>query len=350
MLLHNHALKYLSENSFKKSFWASASVLGAIRPKFEKYLKGIDYRSKLLKETPREEAERGNNNISCKGLFSEYISGKSYQQQAAKEITIELAMDEQLCELYTATSKTFAQYKDISGKDKIENLANMCVMELQFMHGCDVHWKQPDGAAGGAPPASQILQPANNGDDDNEKSGISSDGGNDGEEGKDSDDDEPLDFASIDPADVLTSVPWERMEYPDHTKFLEKKESFAIAMLFFFDEELQCKFPKLSGQVHAGWKHEFKRPVTIDQLLDRPEKISFMFEEREELWFRSTMQHFITAMNETQRENLGISAEHLQTLEIVCATSSTSRAEKPQASNTTLLLWLLLLLPGATCD
>jgi hypothetical protein len=75
-----------------------------------------------------------------------------------------------------------------------------------------------------------------------------------------------------------------------------------------------------------------------------------MFEEREELWFRSTMQHFITAMDETQRENLGISAEHLQTLEIVCAPSSTSRAEKPQVSNTTLLLWLLpsLLLP-VTC-
>ena len=211
-------------------------MLGAIRPKFEKYLKGINYCSKLLKEALREEAERGNNNISCKGLFFEYIFrvGKSYQQQAAKKITIELAMDEQMCELNTATSKTFAKYKDISGKDKMENLANMCVMELQFMHGCDVDWKQPDGAAGGAPPASQILQPANNGDDDNEKSGLAGEGGTDGEEGTDNDDDEPLDFASIDPADILTSVPWERMEYPDHTKFLEKKESVAIAMLFFF--------------------------------------------------------------------------------------------------------------------
>ena len=347
MLIHNHALKYLSEKIWKKSFWASAPLLHAIKPKFENYLKGIDYRFKLLAETPREEIVRGSNKISCKGLFSEYICGKSYQQQAAKEISIELAMDERLCILYSATSKAFAQYKDIAGKDKMENLANMCVMELQFMHGCDVEWNLPGGAAGDAPPASQFLQPANNGDDDNEKSGESS---SDGEDGEASDEVEPLDFASIDPADVLTSVPWEKMEYPDHTKFLEKKESFAMAMLFFLDEELQCKFPKLSGQVHAGWKHEFKRPVTIDQLLDRPEKISFMFEEREELWFRSTMQHFITAMNETQRENLGISAEHLQTLEIVCATSSTSRAEKPQASNTTLLLWLLLLLPGATCD
>ena len=61
--------KYLTEKSFKKSFWTSAPVLGAIRPKFGKYLKGINYCSKLLKEALREEAERGNNNISCKGLF-----------------------------------------------------------------------------------------------------------------------------------------------------------------------------------------------------------------------------------------------------------------------------------------
>jgi hypothetical protein len=74
--------------------------------------------------------------------------------------------------------------------------------------------------------------------------------------------------------------------------------------------------------------------------LDRPEKISFMFEEREELWFRSTMQHFITEMDETQRENLGITAEHLETLEIVrAAPSSTSGAKKPQVRKTILPLF-----------
>jgi hypothetical protein len=52
------------------------------------------------------------------------------------------------------------------------------------------------------------------------------------------------------------------------------------------------------------------------------------------------MQHFITEMDETQRENLGITAEHIETLEIVCAApSSSSGAKKHQVRKTTLPLF-----------
>jgi hypothetical protein len=317
VLLHNHGLKYLSEKKLKASFWASAGLLGAIRPKFENYLKGIEHRLKILEATLRVETERGHNQIKCKGLFFEYTPGKSYQQQAASDIPFQLAMDKDLCVLYGEASKTFAQHKDAIGKDKIEDLVNLCVMELQFMHGCDIDWNQPARGAA-ASQDSEVLPPALVGDDDD--AGANAGGANGGVRGtsdSEDDEDEPMDFASIDPADAADCCRWDKWDYTDPSQFVQRRESFAVTILFFFYETLQQRFAKLSGQVHAGWKHEFKVPVSMDQLLERPEKINHMFEEREELWFRSTMQHYVSSMDEQQRGDMGITAEHLETLEIV---------------------------------
>jgi hypothetical protein len=44
--IHNYALKLLAERKFKDAFWGFAPVLGAIKPKFEAYLEGIEYRLK----------------------------------------------------------------------------------------------------------------------------------------------------------------------------------------------------------------------------------------------------------------------------------------------------------------
>ena len=63
-------------------------MLGAIKPKFEAYLEGIDYRLKLLKATPRVRANDGNINVMVNGFFKEYVTAKSYQKQNATEIPI----------------------------------------------------------------------------------------------------------------------------------------------------------------------------------------------------------------------------------------------------------------------
>ena len=74
-LIHNYALKYLAESKYSVqpavSFWNSAPPLGAIKPKFESYLKGMEHRTKLLKETPRTEAKGGDKKITVKGFFKE---------------------------------------------------------------------------------------------------------------------------------------------------------------------------------------------------------------------------------------------------------------------------------------
>jgi hypothetical protein len=66
--LHNYGLKYLLEGKFTASYWTSAGPLGAIKPNFEAYLKGIDHRNNRLKETPRKEAESGEVKITVKGF------------------------------------------------------------------------------------------------------------------------------------------------------------------------------------------------------------------------------------------------------------------------------------------
>lgn len=45
--IHNYGLKYLSEGKFTTPHRTFAVPLGAIIPKFEAYLKGIDHRTKL---------------------------------------------------------------------------------------------------------------------------------------------------------------------------------------------------------------------------------------------------------------------------------------------------------------
>ncbi len=84
--------------------------------------------------------------------------------------------------------------------------------------------------------------------------------------------------------DVYKDTDWADMDYPDHTAFVMHRESYALAIFLFLDEELGIKFPKLNGQIHAGWQHTFKTPVTMDQLMDLAGGIDTMFTE-EEVWF-----------------------------------------------------------------
>ena len=281
-------------------------MLGAIKPKFVAYLEGIDYRLKLLEETPRVRANDGNINVMVRGFLKEYVPSKSYQKQKATEIQINLLMDAGLCKLYGNCSKEVAQNMNASdpthNEENLQALLTLAVMELQFMHGCDVDWNaRNDGAA--------LSSGEDDASDSSGGGGIEADGDS---ENVDSADQELLDFASIDSTDVLSDEVWKDLDYPNPDEFVKCKESFALAILMFLSEELSCKYPKLSGQVHAGWKSAFGGPVSFDQLIDRPDKISTMFTEEEEEWFSATIEHFVSTKTAEQLEELGITDEQLE--------------------------------------
>jgi hypothetical protein len=64
--------------------------------------------------------------------------------------------------------------------------------------------------------------------------------------------DEVFDRSTIDVNNILSTFAWEQLDCPDEADFVECRESFALATLFFLCEELGDKFPKLKVQVHAG--------------------------------------------------------------------------------------------------
>jgi hypothetical protein len=263
---------------------------------------------KVLKETPRTEAHRGDNTFVTKELFSDYQTKLKYQEQLQSDIPIELAMDEDMCKVYGDCSKEIQRKLDVHDKSNMEALVSLAAMELQFMHGSDVEWKRPADAGNSA---SQALSPGAEGDDADaaESSGEKSGGSEDGEDGI-------FEFTRIDLLDVYKDTNWAGLQYPDPTAFVACRESYALAILFFFNEELGIKFSKLSGQIHAGWKHKFKTHITMEQLIDRPDGIDTMFTEDEENWFTETMKYFISFMNTDKLEDMGITSEHLKRLDL----------------------------------
>ena len=308
--IHNLALKFMAEGKFGIQFWKSNPIVTAIKPKYMEYLKGIDHRLKVLRETPRIEPDRGDNTFVTKDCIQNYLIAKLYKDQIRPDIPIELAMDENLCKLYETCSREFQQKMDVHDKSNMQALVSLAVMELQFMHGCDVEWKLPADAGNSA---SQALSPAADGDDGEE---ARADDANASDASADDGEDDSFQFTTIDMLDVYKYSKWEELDYPDPTTFVARRESYALAILFFLNEELGEKFPKLNGQIHAGWKHTFKTPVTMDQLMDRPDGIDTMFTEDEETWFTQTMQFYISTMDEEQLEDLGITSEHLKLLKL----------------------------------
>ena len=54
----------------------------------------------------------------------------------------------------------------------------------------------------------------------------------------------------------------------------------------------------------------------MDQLIDRPDGIDTMFTEDEEKWFTETIKYFISFMDTEKLEDMGITSEHLERLEL----------------------------------
>ena len=309
-LIHNYGLKYLAEAKFTASYWTSASPLGAIKPKFESYLKGIDHRTTLLKETPRNEAELGKVKITVKGFFKEFNPTKAYQRQTQSDIPIDLIMDEGTCGLYDDCSRSMAKKIDDHSKENIEALVALAVMELQFFRGSDVDWKKKDGEA-----PEQTLSPGQKESESEDKMETASD--KNSEDGGEETDD-TFDFTRIDSTDVLSDATLRGLRYRNPDKFMKQRECFALAMLMFLSEDLSCRLSDLSGEVHAGWKKAFGKPIEFEQLLNIPDEIrtAFDYTQVEQDWLEATLNHFVSDMSLDQLEALGITDEHLEELQI----------------------------------
>jgi hypothetical protein len=315
VLLHNYAIAYLAHNNIPptpgaKPFWDHPSVIAAIKPKYVEYLQAIAYRLKILKETPRNNFNDTIVKTVQEGLFKDFDVRKHFldQPKPVKQ-DILLAMDKALCQQYGKMSKEALENIDKSAEENIQHLAALAIIELQFMRGCGIGWGT---SGGGGKEASQTLADGDSGDDD--------DGENNGGSAKDgsgAEDDEGVDFHKIDVKNLLDERVFHGLDYPDPETFISHRESLAMATLFFLSQELGQKFPKLKDQVHAGWQAKFKKPISMDQLLDSPAVIdTSKFSLNEKDWFECTLQILVEAMSEETREGNGITAEHLKRLHI----------------------------------
>ena len=245
-------------------------------------------------------------------------SGKYFQKQTQSDIPIELIMDEGL---YEDCSRAMAEKIDDHSKENIEALVALAVMELQFFRGSDVDWKKEDVEA-----PEQALSPG----------GKESDGEMETASEKESDDGSPgekdtFDFTRIDSTDVLSDETLKGLRYSDPDKFMKQRECFALAMLMFLSEDLSCKLSELSGEVHAGWRKKFGKPIDFEQILHIPDEIktAFNYSNEEQDWLEGTLQHFVSDMSLEQLEAAGITDEHLEELKI-----PTPRKAKKQAAAT----------------
>jgi hypothetical protein len=97
-------------------------------------------------------------------------------------------------------------------------LANLAVMELQFMHCCALDWRKRAsdvGAAAGTGASDfQVLNSADDDDDDDDA------GGGDRGEGEASCGSEVFDWSTIDISisDIFNAVSWQNLDYPDEAE------------------------------------------------------------------------------------------------------------------------------------
>ena len=351
VLVHNYAIAYLAHKKFHPAagaipFWDNPSVIVAIKPKYVEYLKAIPYRFKILEETPRNNFKDTIVKTVQEGLFKDFDTKLHYLRQptAAKQ-DILLAMDKDLCELYRDMSQEALINIDKSAEDNIQHLATLAVMELQFMHGCGIEW---GASGGGGQTASQTLDDGMEGDDD--------DGGGEGDisvnAGSEADDDQAVNFEKINADSLLDEPLFQRLDYPDHENFLARRESLAMATLFFLSADLGHKFPKLKDQVHAGWHAKFKKPISMDQLLDPPSEIldAFKFTNNEEDWLQCTSQTLVMAMTLETREECGINQRHLDKLGIhPPSPSAVSTNYSPSLCRNSSRLTLFAVAEGCPC-
>ena len=90
---------------------------------------------------------------------------------------------------------------------------------------------------------------------------------------------------------------------PEGPGFAEFGYGHAIAIMFFYNRRLRDAFPTFWDRIDKDWKYTFHRPITADQLNYPPAygKIA-----RNVAWCRKAINLLQAALNEEQREELGL--------------------------------------------
>ena len=93
---------------------------------------------------------------------------------------------------------------------------------------------------------------------------------------------------------------------PDGPGFAEFGYGHAIAIMFFYDRRLRESYPSFWDRMDKGWKHTFHRAISADQLNFPPAYGKTAYNARSVAWCRNAIDVLQAALNEEQREELGI--------------------------------------------
>jgi hypothetical protein len=100
---------------------------------------------------------------------------------------------------------------------------------------------------------------------------------------------------------------WRQFAYPVPSHFVPRfRECHAMALMFFFDDELAAKFPELCGQINAGWQAHYKRPINLDDVLAPPRSGENGYDDEELTWLYQTARFYVSKMTVEQRAEKGI--------------------------------------------
>ena len=304
-------------------FWTSHSTLKALKDKAIHYAKQVEHRVRLLEKNTRSGC--GEQVMEVKGLIREWDASKSLQNQAFDGIIMDLDFDKDTVKAYRELGKYFV--KDVTSRQGVSKVIEYAALELKYMLGCDIEWNPTanDAAPSPAPaPAHAAATPdagplsnndkgpdkgaAINDNGPSARAGAMSDGANSDayEEGMDRGGDRNIYFQYWDPKSPY-DTDWTQFAYPVAQHFIPRfRESHAMALMFFFDDELAAKLPNLCGQIHAGWQAHFKRPMNLDDILAPPMTGENAYDDEEMTWLYQTARFYVAKMTDEQRADKGI--------------------------------------------
>ena len=345
----------------RTTFWASHSNLADLKDKAMVYAKCVEHRARLLEKCPRISTGCPTQKIKLKGLIRAWDPTKSLQNQLFDEILIDLDFDKETIKLYREAARSFVKFTE--GREGIPKVVQFAALEIKFMYGCDVEWNSggdpaapaalcapaaagkeneaastadKDSSAGDAAPSTQgneavpppaaALPPAvpppaaasppavpppataskaalSDGDSSSSDSSAYS-------ETADRGGDRIVHFQYIDP-EAIMDTDWPDFKYPVAKHFIPRfRESFAVALLVFFDEQLNAKFPNLCGQVHDGWRAHFNRAMTLNDILAPPTTGEHAYDEDEMKWMYQTARFYVDKLSPSDRLARGIDAKN----------------------------------------
>jgi hypothetical protein len=304
-------------------FWSSHSALKNLRDKAIQYINQHEHRVKILEKIPRTGC--GNQVIEVKGLFRHYDPLKTLTSQDMEVLVIDLDFDPALIKTYKELGLLFKKNPNFDSRYMATRMIDLAALELKYMLGCDQQWipvpkenKGPSAgpalpAAASAPAAREApASPARNDQARAGTAGPLSDGEeeNGSEEGypdgADRGGDRHVAFTMLDP-DNPYDVDWSEFVYPVAKHFVPRfRECHAVALMFFFDDELAAKFPDLSGQIHAGWQAHYNRPMNLNDILEPPKTGENAYDDEELTWLFQTARYYLAKLTPEQREEKGI--------------------------------------------